>query len=180
MALTVTNTDYVFCTADGQPYSNSTLNRYFVLAKKLAKITRRCRLNDLRHTFGSNLASEGVSLIEIRDALGHTSTRTTERYAKPDGRSLERVREALNRREKRGNVDTTSSQKNPIRGGANEPRIEKGLVLPPNLFRGDLSRRVLDADRYRTRGHARLMYEPTHSSGFVGTARSGRSTRFRR
>jgi integrase len=50
----------------------------------------RPRSNDLRHTFGSNLASEGVSLIEIRDALGHTSTRTTERYAKPDGRSLER------------------------------------------------------------------------------------------
>lgn len=97
IATSVSHSEYVFCTSDGQPFSESTLNRYFALAKKLANITRRCRLNDLRHTFGSNLASEGISLIEIRDALGHASSRTTERYAKPDARSLDRIREALNR-----------------------------------------------------------------------------------
>lgn len=106
LAMRVNHTEYVFCTPDGRPYSESTLNRYFALAKKLANITRRCRLNDLRHTFGSNLASAGVSLIEIRDALGHTSTRTTERYAKPDVRSLERIREALNRRHGGASVST--------------------------------------------------------------------------
>jgi len=53
------------------------------LARQLAGITRRCRLNGLRHTFASNLASYGCNLLIIRDALGHTTTRMSERYAKP-------------------------------------------------------------------------------------------------
>jgi integrase len=94
----VTNTEYVFTTEDGHAYPESTVRRYFALAKKLAGITRRCRVGDLRHTFASNLASEGLSLLDIRDALGHTTARMSERYAKPNERSLERMRDALNAR----------------------------------------------------------------------------------
>jgi integrase len=101
MTSAVTNAEYVFTTDEGQPYSEGTLRRYFGLAKKLAGITRRCRLNDLRHTFASNLASEGLSLLDIRDALGHTTVRMSERYAKPNEHSLERMREALNARQQK-------------------------------------------------------------------------------
>jgi integrase len=101
MSKGVGNTEYVFTTDEGQPYSESTLRRYFALAKQFAGITRRCRLNDLRHTFASNLASEGLSLLDIRDALGHTTGRMSERYAKPNDRALERMREALNARQQR-------------------------------------------------------------------------------
>ena len=93
--------EYVFATDEGRPYSEATLRRYFALANKLAGITRRCRLNDLRHTFASNLASEGMSLLEIRHALGHTTVRMSERYAKPNDRALDRMREALNARQRR-------------------------------------------------------------------------------
>lgn len=98
MSRHVASSEYVFCTEDGKPYSESTLRRYFAIAKRLAGITRRCRLNDLRHTFASNLASEGLSLLDIRDALGHTTVRMSERYAKPNEHALERMREALNAR----------------------------------------------------------------------------------
>jgi site-specific recombinase XerD len=97
----VANAEYVFTTEEGQAYSETTVRRYFALAKKLAGITRRCRINDLRHTFASNLASEGLSLLDIRDALGHTTVRMSERYAKPNERALERMREALNARQQR-------------------------------------------------------------------------------
>ena len=93
----VTNTEYVFSTAEGRPYSVATVKRYFSIAKKIAGITRRCRINDLRHTFASNLASNGCNLLVIRDALGHTSTRMSERYAKPSEASLDTMRDALNR-----------------------------------------------------------------------------------
>ncbi len=98
MSHEVTSSEYVFVTDDGKPFSESTLRRHFAIAKRLAGITRRCRLNDLRHSFASNLASEGLSLLDIRDALGHTTVRMSERYAKPNEQSLERMREALNRR----------------------------------------------------------------------------------
>jgi len=39
------------------------------------------RLHDLRHTFASWLVSSGVPLPEVRDLLGHTSIKQTERYA---------------------------------------------------------------------------------------------------
>jgi integrase len=39
------------------------------------------RLHDLRHTFASWLISEGVTLAELRDLLGHSSIKQTERYA---------------------------------------------------------------------------------------------------
>lgn len=98
MSQPVASSEYVFTTEEGRPYSLATIKRYFGLAKQLAGITRRCRLNDLRHTFASNLASDGCNLLIIRDALGHTTTRMSERYAKPSAAALEIMRATLNRR----------------------------------------------------------------------------------
>lgn len=106
----VASAEYVFATSEGLPYSEATLRRYFALAKKFAGITRRCRLNDLRHTFASNLASEGLSLLDIRDALGHTTVRMSERYAKPNDHALERMREALNARQRRSSATRSATR----------------------------------------------------------------------
>ena len=86
---------YAFTTIEGKPFSVSKINRAFGRAKILAKIERRCRFKDLRHTFGSNLASRGISLQKIARAMGHASTRTTERYAKPSAESLLEIAAAL-------------------------------------------------------------------------------------
>lgn len=56
------------------------LDRSFNKAVGLAGIDD-FRIHDLRHTFASWLVSEGVELIKVRDLLGHSSIRMTERYA---------------------------------------------------------------------------------------------------
>ena len=90
-----TESDYLFVTPDNQPYAESVIRRYFTIAKAIACIRRRLRINDLRHTFASNLASAGLSTLVIRDCLGHTTTKQSERYARPDLRVSEAVRIAL-------------------------------------------------------------------------------------
>jgi integrase len=54
-------------------------------------------LHDLRHAYGSKLASKGLSARQIADAMGHKSTRTTEIYIQRyDGdKADQRVREAM-------------------------------------------------------------------------------------
>ncbi|HEX3533455.1 MAG TPA: tyrosine-type recombinase/integrase [Gemmatimonadaceae bacterium] len=89
--------DPVFVTGNGVPYSVSTMQRNFSLAKRLAGITRRCRVHDLRHTYGCDLATAGLPLRFIGKVMGHTNSATTDRYARPDQIVLERVREALDR-----------------------------------------------------------------------------------
>jgi len=78
---------YVFHVA-GRRLPLSTVKRYFHLAVKIAKISHPFRFHDLRHTCGSTLASNGASLPVIGRVLGHASTRTTERYAKPSDEAV--------------------------------------------------------------------------------------------
>ena len=49
--------------------------------KARRQLKRTLRWNDLRHISASRLRMSGVELGTIRDLLGHTSTRMTERYA---------------------------------------------------------------------------------------------------
>jgi len=86
---------YVFRDEAGRRYSLTRIRRVFVLAKKLAGISRRLRPHDLRHTFGCRLASRSVSLQIIAKALGHTTTRMAERYARPSEEAMRVVVSAL-------------------------------------------------------------------------------------
>src|SRR5262245_59252522 len=56
------------------------VRRVFTPALRRAKITD-FRWKDLRHTFASRLRMASVDIQDIRDLLGHCSTRMTERYA---------------------------------------------------------------------------------------------------
>lgn len=42
---------------------------------------KNATIHDLRHTFASHLVSNGVSLEVIGKLVGHTNSRTTQRYA---------------------------------------------------------------------------------------------------
>lgn len=87
--------EFVFVNAEGKPLPWITIRRHFELAKKIAGISRRLRFHDLRHSFGSTLASQGVSLQLIAKALGHASVRMSERYARPSVESLQEIKRAL-------------------------------------------------------------------------------------
>src|SRR5204862_4351125 len=50
--------------------------------KALARIDRPFRIHDLRHTFGSRLASEVVEILTISRVMAHKDIATTQRYAR--------------------------------------------------------------------------------------------------
>lgn len=87
--------EYVFIDLRGNRYSFTRIRRVFVMAKALAGISRPFRPHDLRHTFGCRLASKSVGLQIIAKALGHTTTRMAERYARPSADAMRSVVAAL-------------------------------------------------------------------------------------
>jgi site-specific recombinase XerD len=46
------------------------------------------RIHDLRHSFASFLVNNGRTLYEVQRLLGHSSSKTTQRYAHLTERSL--------------------------------------------------------------------------------------------
>lgn len=71
--------DLVFCNVYGRPLDGSALRRRYRRAQAAAGI-RPLRFHDLRHTFGSRLATKGVDVVTIQTAMGHSALTTTSRY----------------------------------------------------------------------------------------------------
>lgn len=57
------------------------LRRFWARIRRNAGLPRNVRIHDLRHTFASLVAGDGASLLMIGKLLGHTQSKTTERYA---------------------------------------------------------------------------------------------------
>jgi integrase/recombinase XerC len=70
----------LICTLDGGPVSASYVRQLLRRLAQQAGIERRVNPHALRHTFAMELASEGIPMNAIRDALGHTSLATTDTY----------------------------------------------------------------------------------------------------
>jgi integrase len=121
----VRSKEFVFVNDEGKPIPESTLERAFVTAKRLAKIERRFRFHDLRHTFASTLASQGVSLQVIQRALGHTTTKMSERYARPDEAALRGMAAALDRANSEG-----ANSKRELLAAANSGAAPAAVVNP--------------------------------------------------
>jgi integrase len=87
--------EFVFVTEEGRQVADITLRRAFLRAKRIAKLTRRFRFHDLRHSAACTLASMGVSLQVIQKILGHTSIKMTERYVRVNDSAVAEARRAL-------------------------------------------------------------------------------------
>jgi integrase len=71
--------DLVFTNVLGRFIDDSALRRRFKQARDATGL-RPLRFHDLRHTFGSLLASRGVDLVTIQSAMGHSQLATTSIY----------------------------------------------------------------------------------------------------
>jgi integrase len=107
----IASTRWVFVQNDGKRFSLSTLRRHFAVAKELAGITRRFRIHDMRHTAASKMASAGVPLQVIAKVLGHSSTRMSERYARPDEAALRQIAKAMERGSVSRNLNSSLNSK---------------------------------------------------------------------
>jgi integrase len=87
----------VFCNVLGRTLDGSALRRRFKRARDAAGL-RPLRFHDLRHTYGSLLAADGVDLVTIQAVMGHSALATTSRYlhARPASDLAERFTRAFN------------------------------------------------------------------------------------
>jgi len=70
--------EYIFHNSEtGKPFR--TVRRSFETACRRAKI-EGLRFHDLRHTFASRLVERGVDIVRVKELLGHSSVKITERY----------------------------------------------------------------------------------------------------
>jgi integrase len=73
--------DLVFANPDsGKPLGRTKLVKRYKDALTRAGV-RSVRFHDLRHTFGTTMASHGVPTKALQEWLGHRDSRTTDRYA---------------------------------------------------------------------------------------------------
>ena len=100
----------------GEPYKN--LTRAWAIARRFAGLDD-VRLHDLRHSYASLAASQGIGLPMIGKLLGHRSTATTARYAHLTRDAVAAVNDQL--------------------GAAMTAAIEKGAPQPASVVK--LSRR---------------------------------------
>jgi integrase len=69
---------WVFCDKEGDRVQS--VKRSYATACRKAGI-EDFRIHDLRHTCAAWLVTAGVPLTEVRDLLGHSTVKMTERYA---------------------------------------------------------------------------------------------------
>jgi integrase len=74
------NNDHVFAGSGTEPRKKTIENRYWKEYLRQAGI-ENFRWHDLRHTFGSRLAMDGVSIYDICRLMRHSSVNVTMRYA---------------------------------------------------------------------------------------------------
>jgi integrase len=83
----------------GGPLDKAGVLRRMRKALKAAGLDETRRFHDLRHTFGTTIAAEGIPMRTLQEWMGHRDIQTTERYADyaPKTRDAERVKAAFSR-----------------------------------------------------------------------------------
>jgi integrase len=72
---------YVFCDEAGNRLSHSMVKDVVPSACRKALLAKRLTTHGLRHTFASHLVMRGVSLMAVKELLGHESIEMTLRYS---------------------------------------------------------------------------------------------------
>jgi integrase len=93
----ITDTDLVFAHPHtGKPIDRSRLLKRFKAALRRADL-REIRFHDLRHTFGTRMAAQGVPMRTLQEMLGHRDFKTTLIYADyaPSAREAQWIEEAF-------------------------------------------------------------------------------------
>ncbi|WP_373649000.1 tyrosine-type recombinase/integrase [Schlesneria sp. DSM 10557] len=78
----INETSPIFCTRKGGKINSRQVRAMFARRAKKAKIAKRAHAHGMRRTMASEMAAEGIPLIDISGALGHSNVATTDTYIK--------------------------------------------------------------------------------------------------
>src|SRR5205823_14618331 len=70
----------IFCTLKGGKINPAQLREKLPKLARKANLTKRIHCHSFRHSGASELAQEGVALIDIQHQLGHAAASTTDAY----------------------------------------------------------------------------------------------------
>lgn len=70
----------VFCTLQGGPVSSAYIRTLLPRLARKAGIDKRVHAHGLRHSHAAALAADGVPVMKISEALGHSNVSVTDRY----------------------------------------------------------------------------------------------------
>lgn len=73
----VVDSEYVFCTSKGTPYSPRNILRFFKKIAELSGLPPETTIHSLRHFFVSYALSQGVPVRDVQGIVGHADFRTT-------------------------------------------------------------------------------------------------------
>ncbi len=79
-------------TPPGTPLSTRTFQAIFENALARSGIRKKCGIHSLRHSFATHLLENGTDLRFIQALLGHSSTKTTERYTHVTRKNLIKIK----------------------------------------------------------------------------------------
>lgn len=91
---------YLFVNRDGQPLSIYSIENIYKKFAKQAKINPKSTPHYLRHTFATNLLSNGADLRSVQEILGHASVATTQIYTEVTTNRKKQVLKKFNYRNK--------------------------------------------------------------------------------
>jgi len=74
-------TGLLFKQENGEPYRGEFISKQFKKAVRECKLNPKLHFHSLRHTFGSYLVEQGVSLFHVQQLMGHSSPYVTQIYA---------------------------------------------------------------------------------------------------
>lgn len=92
---------YMFLNGEGKPLKVERLRVYFRRYRRKARISEDFIVHSLRHTFATRLVEEGISLVQVKELLGHSCIRSTMTYVHV-ANNMQRVDSPLDKFMKKG------------------------------------------------------------------------------